>query len=134
MGRIESYLLTTKQFSTFKKDRFCALWSISAKLFPTITNQNSTSTFVPHFVELDKRGFDSTNGLKIEDVPRVESDKISKLTVFETNIKVDGYLRVTSQFLPISISDTESKPIDPIWYENYYCLNKKLHVFNGNHN
>ena len=39
---------------------------------------------------------------------------------------------MTSKILPIYISEAESEPIDILWFENQYCLIKKLHVPLGN--
>ena len=37
--------------------------------------------------------------------------------------------------IPIEISKIESdKVVDLLFYKNHYALNKKLHVFLGNHN
>ena len=42
---------------------FCALWSILAKMFPTITNQNCISGYKQPFHKLHKSGIDFSNGL-----------------------------------------------------------------------
>ena len=54
----------------------CALWSFIAKTSPATTNQNSISGYVQHLNKLDMRGFDFTNGLRLEGYPNVESRKI----------------------------------------------------------
>ena len=116
-----------------KNDMFRAIWSILANLYPITTNQNCTTRYKQYCNELDITCFDFSQGLRIEGTPKLETENSLNLNVFEVNYKAKDDLGVTSELLPFYISDSKSKPIEILWYENHYCLIKKLHVFIGNY-
>ena len=62
---------------------FLALWSILAFLFPAKTNQDSTANYKCHFSKSDKDGIDSSNGLRIEDIPKLEPKNNLNINVFK---------------------------------------------------
>ena len=112
---------------------FCAFWSILAKMLPALTNQNGTCIYEQHFKKLDMKSINFSTGLKVEDVPKLESESNLNLNVFELRVNVEDELSMTSEPLAVSLSDTESETMELLWYENFYCLFEKLHVLLGNH-
>ena len=99
---------------------FCVLWSILAKMFPYTKNKSCTSSYNQEFKKLDISGFAFSNGLKFEDILKLESMKKMNLYVFELNVKVKDDLNVTPKLLPIFTSDSESEAIDLIWFQHHF--------------
>ena len=83
---------------------------------------------------MDIRSTDATNGFRIEVIPRIESENVLNLDVFELKGKVTDDITVISKLLPVSFLDGESEPMAFLGYENLFCLNKKVHVFVGSSN
>ena len=96
LGHLKCYLIITKQIETSKIQIFCTLWSIVVGMFPTITNQNSISTYEQHLINLDINSLDFSYGLRTEDTPELESKINLNLNVFELNVNVKDDLNVTS--------------------------------------
>ena len=56
-----------------KQNTFCALWSKLAFLFPGKTNQKISSSCTYHCDQLEVELIDFKDGLRIEDIPKLES-------------------------------------------------------------
>ena len=110
-------------------DKYCFIWSILAKLHPCETNPDRVSKYMPYFNELNKEGFDFTNGFRCSDMYRFEKLNNLSINIYELNFDQNKY-----KLIPIEISKNElDKVIDLLIYKNHYALIKKLNVFIGKH-
>ena len=91
---------------------FCAFRSIIAEIFPVTTNENKTSSCQQHFDKLDTSGIDFSNGLRFENISKLDYKNDINHIVIDLDVKVTDDLSVTSKDLPIYFSDTESEPKD----------------------
>ena len=60
-------------------------------MFPATTNQRCTSSYKLHFNELDIIAIDFINGLRVEDIPKLQSKNDLNLNLFKINVKVKGH-------------------------------------------
>ena len=81
-------------------------------MFPPTTKQNCASSYVQHFNEVDISGITFKNGLKTEEVPKLETKNKSSPKVFELKVKVKQDLSVASKLLPLCFSDGQGEPKD----------------------
>ncbi|GFY32028.1 c2H2-type domain-containing protein [Trichonephila clavipes] len=104
-----------------KKDSQCFMWSILAALYPSTSNPNKTSSYVPH---LNKLNFD---GISFP-TPLNEVKKFSKMNDIGINIySFEEDLKI----FPLLISDIVcEKHIDLLYVKNgefgHYCFIKSL--------
>ena len=70
--------LITKTF-----DKFCAVWSILAVLFPSKTNQDSRTNYKQHFNKLNTEGIVFSEGWRTEYTPNLDSQNSLNLIVIE---------------------------------------------------
>ncbi|GFY22996.1 c2H2-type domain-containing protein [Trichonephila clavipes] len=104
-----------------KKDSQCFMWSILAALYPSTSNPNKTSSYVPH---LNKLNFD---GISFP-TPLNEVKKFSKMNDIGINIySFEEDLKI----FPLLISDIVCKKhIDLLYVRNgefgHYCFIKNL--------
>ena len=107
------------------KDLSCAYWSILAKMFPAITDQKGTSIYEQHFIKSDMKIIDFTEGLKVEDAPKLESENKLNLNVFEPPVNVKDEISKTSEPLAVFFRYWEwTKPI--ITVLEYLLFNWKV--------
>ena len=110
-------------------DKYCFIWSILVKLHPCDTNPDRVAKYRPYFNELNKEGFDFTNGFRCSDMYRFEKLNNLSINIYELNFDQNKY-----KLIPVEISKNESdKVIDLLIYKNHYVLIKKLNVFIGKH-
>ena len=110
-------------------DKYCFIWSILAKLYPCETNPDRVTKYMPYFNELNKEGFDFTNGFRCSDMYRFEKLNNLSINIYELNFNQNKH-----KLIPIEISKNVSdKNIDLLIYKNHYALIKKLNVFIGKH-
>ena len=102
------------------------MWSILAYLHPCNNiHSNRVSSYEPFFNELNKEGFDFSNGFRCSDMYRFE--KLNNLSINIYELSFDQNKR---KLIPIEISKNESeKVIDLLIYKNNNALIKKLNVF-----
>ena len=91
-------------------DMFCAIWSLLARMFPTITSLNCASSYKQHFDKFDITAIDFSEGLRIEDIPMSKSKKNLNPYVFEIYVEVNVDLSTSRKLLPIFISDSKREP------------------------
>ena len=128
-------LRTSTILNIQNNDRLCFVWSILASLHPCGNNHpNRVNNYVQYFIELNFQGFDFTNGFKCSDVHRFNEINNLSVNIYELIFYQDGD-KWKHNLIPIEISKNGSdKVVDLLIYKNNYALNKKLHVFLGDHN
>ena len=94
--------------NTENDDKYCFLWSISAKLRPCKDNHlNRVSTYRQYFDEFNIQGFDFTNRFKCSDVHRFE--KFNELSIIMLELSFgQGQNEWKPKLIPIEISKSNS--------------------------
>ena len=116
-------------------DKYCFIWSVLASLHPCEnTHPSRVNNYIQFFSDLNFQSFDLTNGFKCIVVHKCNKLNNLSVNIYELNFYQDGD-KWKHNLVPIEISKNESdKVIDLLIHKNHYALNKKLHVFLGNHN
>ena len=110
-------------------DKYCFLWSILAKLYPSENNPDRVSNDEPYFNKLNIEAFDFTNGFKCSDMYRFDRLNNLSINIYELNFDQNKH-----KLIPIEISKNETDKIfDLLIYKNHYVLIKELIVFIGKH-
>ena len=115
-------------------DKYCFLWSILACLQPCNNNlPNRVSNYKQYFNELNKQGFDFTNGFKCSNVHRFDELNILSINIFELKFYQDQN-EWRHKSIPTEVSKSESdRVIDLLIYKDHYGLIKQLNVILGDH-
>ena len=132
---VKIHLISSAILNVQNNDRYCLIRSFLASLHPCENDHpNRVSNHKQYFTDINIIGFDFTNGFKCSDMHRFEKLNNLSINIYELNFCQDGD-KWRHNLIPIEISKNESdKVIDLLIYKNHYTLNKKIHVFLGNHN
>ena len=84
-------------------DEFCSIWSMLAKNFHAKTNLNSTASDKQHFKKMKIQGGEFSDGLKNEEIPKIEPKNVLNLNLFELKVN-DG----KPKFLVLCFSEEEN--------------------------